>query len=117
MPLAHRALDLESQHYALINTKGFGGNNATATLLSPRQTRAILFARHGRHAQDAYWRAHEVVRKAQDAREARVLAGRDSPRYRFDYAVLGDESVAFEADTLRIGDALASLKLSNPFAD
>ena len=115
--LEHRALDPKSQRYALINAKGFGGNNATATLLSPEQTRAMLFARHGARARDAYWRAHEAVRSAQQAREARVLAGRDAPRYRFDYSVLGDESVAFTADTLRIGDARASLKLSNPFAD
>ena len=46
-----------------------------------------------------------------------MLAGREAPRYRFDYSVLGDESVAFAADTLRIGAARASLKLSNPFAD
>lgn len=115
--LQHRALDLDAQHYALVNAKGFGGNNATATLLSPQQTRAMLFARHGARARQAYWRAHEAVREAQEAREARVLAGRESPRYRFDYSVLGDESVVLAGDTLRIGDALASLKLSNPFAD
>lgn len=115
--LEHRALDLKSQRYALINAKGFGGNNATATLLSPEQTRAMLFTRHGARARDAYWRAHEAVRSAQQARETRVLAGRDAPRYRFDYSVLGDESVAFAADTLRIGAARASLKLPNPFAD
>ena len=115
--LEHRALDLKSQRYALINAKGFGGNNATATLLSPEQTRAMLFTRHGARARDAYWRAHEAVRSAQQARETRVLAGRDAPRYRFDYSVLGDESVVFAADTLRIGAARASLKLPNPFAD
>ena len=32
---------------AFINSKGFGGNNATATVLSPKVTMQMLAKRHG----------------------------------------------------------------------
>ena len=42
----HRELDTDAHQYAIINSKGFGGNNATATLLSPGTTRRMLQARY-----------------------------------------------------------------------
>ena len=115
--LEHRSFDGSGQHYALINAKGFGGNNATATLLSPEQTHSMLKARHGAKAHDAYRRSQERVQQAQEEREARVLAGEESPRYRFDHGVLGDEAVAFDNATIHIAQTSASLDLANPFAD
>jgi acetoacetyl-[acyl-carrier protein] synthase len=115
--LSHRRLDPAAQRYALINAKGFGGNNATATLLSPRQTLDMLRARHGRRAVDAWQRSHEAVAQCREEREARVLAGAEAPRYRFDHGVLGDESVEMTATTLRIGDMQVDLREANPYAD
>jgi acetoacetyl-[acyl-carrier protein] synthase len=115
--LQHRELDAQEQAYALINSKGFGGNNATATLLSPTQTLRMLRARHGRAAIDAWRQREEVVQQRRAEREQRVLAGQESPRYRFDYQVLGDSEVEFDGDRLRIGGVCADLNLSSPFPD
>ena len=74
--LTHRELDPADQRYALINSKGFGGNNATATLLSPLQTQEMLAARHG-NAAGRRWRAcgrrsRCGARKPRGARGARA---------------------------------------------
>jgi len=114
-PLAHRELDPAEHAYALINAKGFGGNNASATLLSPAITRELLHARHGQRALDGWARANETVEVEREAREARVLAGQDAPRYLFDHGVLGDEAVVLDAEAIAIGGEAVSLRVANPF--
>lgn len=115
--LQHRELDVDEQSYALINAKGFGGNNATATLLSPGATRELLAARHGARGIEGWRRANESVRQAREAREARVMAGEEYPRYRFDYGVLDDDSVSLDSDAISIGGEAISLRVANPFID
>jgi acetoacetyl-[acyl-carrier protein] synthase len=115
--LQHRELAPEQQAYALINAKGFGGNNASATLLSPGQTLGLLRRRHGDAAMTRWEHAQEPVLEQRAAREARVIAGEEAPRYRFDYEVLGDESVEMDAQQIRVGGARVDLQPNNPFAD
>ncbi|WP_439108006.1 beta-ketoacyl synthase [Congregibacter sp.] len=115
--MEHRELDLAKQRYALINAKGFGGNNASATLLSPVQTMEMLRSRHGEARITAWERAQESVKIAQEAREARVLAGEESPRYLFDNNVLGDEAVEFDDHSVSVAGQRVSLVQSNPFED
>ncbi|MFK7831020.1 MAG: beta-ketoacyl synthase [Congregibacter sp.] len=115
--LEHRELDLSTQRYALVNAKGFGGNNASATLLSPLQTVDMLRARHGEKALTQWEHANEAVLQSREEREARVIRGEESPRYRFDHGVLQDAAVSFDDDSIRIGDASVSLSLEDPFAD
>lgn len=115
--LEHTELDPETQHYALINAKGFGGNNATATLLSPSHTHSILASRHGDRALDAWRHTHEAVERHRDDREAALLSGDEAPRYLFDHGVLGDGAVELDADRISIGGKAMSLRPSNPFVD
>ncbi|MEO1080146.1 MAG: beta-ketoacyl synthase [Pseudomonadota bacterium] len=115
--LNHRQLDPGEQAYALINAKGFGGNNASATLLSPNATEALMQARHGAAALTAWRSAHENVAVARAEREERVLRGEEQPRYRFDHGVLGDEAVTMDGDSISIGGDAISLRPVNPFAD
>lgn len=115
--LKHREMGVSKQRYAIINAKGFGGNNASATLLSPLQTREMLAQRHGKTAIAAWEKAQEAVLEQRNAREVRVLAGEESPQYRFDYGVLQDDAVSFGECSMSIGGAQIALDQGNPFAD
>ncbi len=115
--LKHMELDLSEQRYALINAKGFGGNNATATLLSPLQTRDLLAARHGEAALTAWQKSSEQTEANRRAREERVLAGQEAPRYLFDHGVLGDEAVRLDPESISIGGEAINLRPENPFGD
>ena len=114
--LEHTEVDNEAQRYALINAKGFGGNNATATLLSPVQTREMLAARHGASTMRSWQSANESVERARADREDRVLAGNEAPRYLFDHGVLDDASVQLDGDSIALGGAPISLRPANPFS-
>jgi acetoacetyl-[acyl-carrier protein] synthase len=114
----HRELDLERAAYAIINAKGFGGNNASATVLSPRRTWQMLERRHGREATRAWARANEAVERRAGDFEADSLAGRFQPVYKFDHQVLRPEDVHLEGERLHLGSAAqVSLALDNPYQD
>ena len=113
----HKPLQTNAS-WSLINAKGFGGNNASAAVLSPEQTVAMLSKRHGSSAITGWRRAAEQVSQRQQAFEARCLAGSFRPSYRFDHNVLTDADVQLSTDQIRLGDAgVVSLRSENPYAD
>ena len=115
----HTELDLPEQRYAIINAKGFGGNNASAAVLSPGQTRDMLARRHGRAAMRKWERANESVRAMAEDWDRAATAGETRPVYKFDHNVLGDADVALSGDTLSLtgGEVNIGLDLPNPYAD
>jgi len=115
----HRQVDTEEQRYAIINAKGFGGNNASATVLSPSQTRAMLEKRHGAAAMSEWQSRNDGVQSQAYAYEADALAGRARPIYKFDHNVLSQDDVSVSAERLRLADGSVEidLKLANPYAD
>lgn len=113
----HRRLDPEEQRYAIVNSKGFGGNNASAALLSPAVTRRMLQARYSGREWQQWQQRNEAVEGARQAYDREVTAGRVLPTYRFDHGVLGDDDVSMAGGTLQVGDYAISLALSNPWDD
>jgi acetoacetyl-[acyl-carrier protein] synthase len=104
----------EDIDYALINSKGFGGNNATAALLSPLTTEALLAKHHGQKAMTAWRRQQAASTAAQDAIEASRLSGQWSPLYRFDEGVLTDADVTVTDNSVLFGDRAIRVRASVP---
>ncbi len=115
--LQHAEIDPAEQAWALINAKGFGGNNASATLLSPAVTARMLRARHGEKSLRHWQAANETVLTAQNAYDEDVLAERREVIYHFDHGVLGDGDVSYTEDTLEVDDAAIDLRQPSPFPD
>lgn len=113
----HRELDPQEQSYAIVNSKGFGGNNASATMLSPAVTTQMLQRRYSRGEWQAWQRANEAVKERQQAYDDGMVAGSIKPIYKFDHGVLGDEDVEFGPDTMSIGGQPVSLDLQSPYDD
>ena len=91
--LQHKMLGADSMDVALINAKGFGGNNATAVLSSPRQARSLFAKTVGKKKmkeaaakQEKTYAEH--VRYVDNARQ-----GRFSLKYDFEDAILRIEDV------------------------
>lgn len=62
----HIEVDPESMDVAFVNAKGFGGNNATGTVISPQKTIEMLKRKHGEQEYRKYLAANEsVVEKAE----------------------------------------------------
>lgn len=114
---SHREIDPEQSAYAIINSKGFGGNNASATMLSPAVTRRMLQARYSGSEWKAWQEANEAVREAQQAYDDRMIAGTEEPVYRFDHSVLSDGDVEMSAHQIRVGERSVNLDLESPYQD
>lgn len=113
----HRRFDPKDAQYAVINSKGFGGNNATATMLSPAATQQMLKQRYSDRDWQAWQLANEQVAQTQRDYDAGMSAGTVEPVYRFDHGVLHDKDVELDAKEVRLGNYAVSLELDNPFAD
>lgn len=113
----HREVDLEQHRYAIINSKGFGGNNASATLLSPQAVRRMLQARYSAQEWTAWERANAAVRERQQAHDDGMIAGTVNPVYKFDHGVLHDSDVEVTAQSVTVGGHRVSLAWDSPFAD
>ena len=114
---SHREMDAQQQKYAIINSKGFGGNNASATLLSPSVTRAMLRARYSSEEWKNWERANESVRERQQAYDDAMIAGTVDPVYKFDHGVLHDSDVTVGAEQLLVGGHVVGLDLESPYDD
>ncbi|MCE8022372.1 beta-ketoacyl synthase [Halomonas sp. MCCC 1A11036] len=102
---------------AFINAKGFGGNNATAAVLSPAVTERLLVKRHGEAALDAWRQRREATRRASQAYLAAADQGHYEVRYRFGEGVLEGPELEVNATAINIpGYARpVSLVVDNPF--
>ena len=113
----HRQVDPQEMAYAVVNSKGFGGNNASATLLSPVVARKMLRARYAADEWQAWESANEVVRERQQAYDDAMIAGAVDPVYKFDHGVLHDSDVDLGSQRLSVGGQIVSLDLESPYDD
>jgi acetoacetyl-[acyl-carrier protein] synthase len=119
LSINHTEIDQSAQRYAIINAKGFGGNNASATVLAPATTSEMLAKRHGNAAVTQWQRENEAVQLATKDYDQRACRSETQPTYKFDHGVLGQEDVEISADTLRIAAAGVELDLNpeTPYRD
>jgi acetoacetyl-[acyl-carrier protein] synthase len=115
--IEHREVDPEQQKYAIINSKGFGGNNASATMFSPAVTRKMLQARYSASEWSAWERANETVRERQQAYDDEMIAGTRAPVYKFDHGVLLDDDVEVGPYGMLVGGQPVQLDLQSPYDD
>lgn len=87
---------------AFLNSKGFGGNNATGTVVSPGVALRWLEQRHGATAVAAWRERNAAVVEKSAAWDLALTEGTAELVYRFDYGVRSDEHVRVEHDRLCI---------------
>ncbi len=119
-------LDIRTEHYqcdamdvAFINSKGFGGNNATATVLSPAMTLKMLAKRHGDAAMAQYQDRHTQVALAQADYQQKADLGHYELIYRFGDGLIDENEIVMSADSMTIPgfDKSIALSKSNPYQD
>ncbi|ETX07448.1 MAG: hypothetical protein ETSY2_11170, partial [Candidatus Entotheonella gemina] len=87
---------------AFLNAKGFGGNNATATVLPAHISEKLLEKKHGVQTM-AKWRDKaEQTRDRALAYDHEATAGKIETIYRFDHDVRVDEHIRISRDELRV---------------
>ena len=114
--LQHREVGKTGMDAVLINSKGFGGNNATASILAPHVTLRMLEKKHGRSAMTAYAQRNETVQEHSRAYDEAATAGEVGPIYRFDHNVLDGDSLELSQSKLQVKGSQRSIDLNVPNA-
>src|SRR5690606_8624834 len=87
---------------AFINSKGFGGNNATAVVLSPTIVERMLTKRYGAQTMAAYQQRKQTVQARSEAYNQAALRGRFNVQYHFGENLLDDADLEISAASIRI---------------
>jgi acetoacetyl-[acyl-carrier protein] synthase len=104
---------------AFINSKGFGGNNATATVFSPKVTLSMMEKRYGSDAMQAYQDKLASVEQAQQVYRDNANKGQFDLIYKFGEGLLNEENIELTTDSLTFAEFKNSIALpsQNPFDD
>jgi len=104
---------------AFLNSKGFGGNNATASVLSPRVVESMLRRRHGDAPFAAYRERREAVRQSAAEYDQAALRGEFNTLYHFGQNQIDESLIELEASSIRLPgyEQSINLDLPNRFAD
>jgi acetoacetyl-[acyl-carrier protein] synthase len=98
----HNEVGAEGMDVAIINAKGFGGNNASTAMLAPHLTRRMLKKRYGREAMLQYMVRNEAVMQASAEHLEQTLAGTDRTIYHFGKNVLDSSHIHLTPEQIRI---------------
>lgn len=117
--LQHKEVATDEIEAALLNSKGFGGNNSTAAILSPDVTRRMLEKKHGTAALTKYTVKHEKVAEAAATYEQRCNREQVAPIYNYAIDVKSPEDVHFKDGSISIEGYKPeiNLNLKNKYSD
>jgi acetoacetyl-[acyl-carrier protein] synthase len=117
--IEHREFEPTAMDATFINSKGFGGNNATAAILSPHATRSMLEKKHGKGALAAHAKANESVLEKSAAYDAAMKAGENHSIYNFGVGVIEGEALSITDSEISIPghDNAITLHVDNPYED
>ena len=85
-----------------INSKGFGGNNATGVLLSPAVTEKMLRKRHGDAAFADYQARREATRAAARQYDEAALQGRFDIIYNFGNDMIDEQAIEISDQGIQV---------------
>ncbi len=119
LPMQHVEIDPSAMPGAFVNSKGFGGNNATGLFLSPNQTMAMLEKRWGKERLTEMQRKQESVRANAENYDNNADNGSIAPIYQFGEGVVDGEDLSINTSEVAIPGFPnpVSLQLANPYED
>lgn len=117
--LHHLEISPNDIEAVFINAKGFGGNNATATVLAPHLTSKMLEKKHGKKALRQHAKLNESVADKIREYDSLAIAGQTSPIYHFGEGVVEGEELGITATKITIPGLAQTidLNLANPYDD
>lgn len=118
-PMQDEERSIDTMRGAFVNSKGFGGNNATGFFMSPQQTEQMLEKRYGAKALAAAKQRQETIElKAQTYNDA-ADDGDIAPIYQFGQGVLEGSDLTITDQEITVPGFAQKIVLSedNPFED
>jgi len=103
----------------IINSKGFGGNNSSALILSPEKTKELMNTRHGEKAMKGYRLRNEQVVENQNSFDEVTRHNGLKAIYSFGESVMNESDIELTENSLKLSKFKNAIKFntSNPFVD
>ena len=89
-------------HIAFLNSKGFGGNNASATVLSPSLVNTMLAKRYGSDAMKAYEAKKEASQERAQQYHQGFLKGDYQAIYHFGKNMIDEEAIELSPSSISL---------------
>lgn len=102
-----------------INSKGFGGNNATASVIAPHKVEKMLTKRYGTEQMAAYKTRREQVRASAAGYDQRAVKGQFSTIYHFGEGLIDEKLIQLDDSHLQLPGFAQAIDLpdGNPYSD
>jgi len=111
IPIQDLELGKDATDVVFLNSKGFGGNNATATVFSPSVVKRYLRARY----QNSTWQKYEAGLEETELAVERYLEHADrgdlNPIYEFGNHLVDEEQIRLDAQSMQIPGHGRQIKL------
>lgn len=117
--LDHMEVDPKQIDACFINTKGFGGNNATAAILSPDVVKNMMAKKHGKQSLSQWRGINESIQEKIKLYDEKTNAGENNLIYKFGVGVIDGSELKIDADKITIPGLKQSINLhvDNPYDD
>ena len=104
---------------AFLNSKGFGGNNATASVFAPHVVESMLQRRYGEVAYASYDDKRKDVRAVATAYDRAVLQGNFSTIYHFGEGLIDESLIKVDCEHVNLPGFVQAVDLvfANRYAD
>lgn len=104
---------------AFLNSKGFGGNNASAAVLSPQVVEQMLIKRHGKKIYSDFLSKQESTVEQAKAYDQAAQRGDLNVVYKFGENMIDENQIELDSTQIKIPgfDQSVDLDLKNPFDD
>ncbi|MBT8145929.1 MAG: beta-ketoacyl synthase [Gammaproteobacteria bacterium] len=112
--LQHREVAPDALEAVFINSKGFGGNNASASVLSPERTRQMLASKHGSRALTDYLQRREATLEKIKGYDDSACAGRFETIYQFGENVLDWNDIEMQTKSMKLKGLKQAVNLDIP---
>ena len=103
----------QSPAVAFLNSKGFGGNNATACIISPEQTKKMLLKRHGKEQMQVHASRCEATQQRAAQYQQSALQGDFHVHYHFGQNMIDDEQLLIDKAHIKVPGFGQSIDLTN----
>jgi acetoacetyl-[acyl-carrier protein] synthase len=115
----HKEVGSTGMDSTILNTKGFGGNNASAAVIAPHIVEKMLANKYGKEAYAAYRDRNASVKENAAAYDKAAIKGEALPVYKFDHNVVSAAELDFSKDQIAVpgyGETI-NLRPTSPYKD
>jgi len=107
--------DINDCKICLLNSKGFGGNNATGVIASPKIIMDMLVNRYGKNKMTQWRKRNDKVIEESQGYEEAMSRREVPPIYNFGNNIVDPENVSISKDEIKIGEYIVNLGKDHPY--